>query len=76
MECSEADGFHILLVTYEHEEDESLAPNDLLLLSIEEVHLLLCSSSLFLYKSHCKCCDVNFFFRLKGVRFLHLMDLL
>ncbi|KAF3504992.1 hypothetical protein F2Q69_00045549 [Brassica cretica] len=37
MECSEADEFHILLVTYEHEEDESLAPNDLLLLSIEEV---------------------------------------
>ncbi|KAL0648656.1 hypothetical protein Bca4012_046947 [Brassica carinata] len=37
MECSEADGFHILLVTYEHEEDESLAPNDLLLLSIEDV---------------------------------------
>lgn len=48
MECSEADGFHILLVTYEHEEEEYLAPNDLLLLSIEEVHLLLCcSSSLF-----------------------------
>lgn len=41
MECSEADGFHILLVTYEHEEEEYLAPNDLLLLSIEEVHLLL-----------------------------------
>ncbi|CAN7069552.1 hypothetical protein IGI04_041942 [Brassica rapa subsp. trilocularis] len=37
MECSEADGFHILLVTYEHEEEEYLAPNDLLLLSIEEV---------------------------------------
>ncbi|CAH8382155.1 unnamed protein product [Eruca vesicaria subsp. sativa] len=37
MECSEADGFHILLVTYEHEEDEYLAPNDLLLLSKEEV---------------------------------------
>ncbi|KAF8115211.1 hypothetical protein N665_0029s0054 [Sinapis alba] len=37
MECSEADGFHILLVTYEHEEDEYLAQNDLLLLSKEEV---------------------------------------
>ncbi|CAH8381905.1 unnamed protein product [Eruca vesicaria subsp. sativa] len=37
MECSEADGFHILLVTYEHEEDEYLAPNDLLLLSKEEI---------------------------------------
>ncbi|KAJ0266368.1 DNA2/NAM7 helicase-like [Hirschfeldia incana] len=37
MECSEADGFHILLVTYGYEEEECLAPNDLLLLSKEYV---------------------------------------
>lgn len=40
MECSEAEGFHFLLVTYEHEEDEYLAQNDLLLLSKEEVHII------------------------------------
>ncbi|KAG7542768.1 P-loop containing nucleoside triphosphate hydrolase [Arabidopsis thaliana x Arabidopsis arenosa] len=37
MECNEGEGFHFLLVTYEHEEDEYLAQNDLLLLSKEEV---------------------------------------
>lgn len=43
MECSEADGFHILQVTDERVEDDkvnkykSLGPNDLLLLSKEEV---------------------------------------
>jgi len=41
MECNEGEGFHFLLVTYEHEEDEYLAQNDLLLLSKEEVHILL-----------------------------------
>lgn len=40
MECSEADGFHFLLVTYEADEGEYLAQNDLLLLSKEEVHIL------------------------------------
>lgn len=39
MECSEAEGFHFLLVTYEHDEDEYLAQNDLLLLSKEEVQV-------------------------------------
>lgn len=52
MECREADGFHILLVTYKDGEREkekemenkSLAQNDLLLLSKEQVcfsHILL-----------------------------------
>ncbi|KAL0727825.1 hypothetical protein Bca4012_023918 [Brassica carinata] len=36
-ECSEADGFHFLLVTYEHEDDVKVRQNDLLLLSKEEV---------------------------------------
>lgn len=49
MECSEAEGFHFLLVTYEHEEDEYLAQNDLLLLSKEEVHIIfLCYCLIFL----------------------------
>ncbi|KFK23045.1 hypothetical protein AALP_AAs62140U000200 [Arabis alpina] len=37
MEWSEADGFHYLLLSYEDKNDEYFAPNDLLLLSKEEV---------------------------------------
>lgn len=37
MECGEADGFHLPSVTYEADEVESISPNDLLLLSKEEV---------------------------------------
>lgn len=56
MECSEADGFHILQVTDERErlEDDkvtkykSLGPNDLLLLSKEEVSLYLFDNSFIL----------------------------
>ncbi|XP_010548919.1 PREDICTED: probable helicase MAGATAMA 3 [Tarenaya hassleriana] len=33
MDCSEADGFHFPMVTYEADEDESISPNDFLLLS-------------------------------------------
>ncbi|CAH8316930.1 unnamed protein product [Eruca vesicaria subsp. sativa] len=37
MECSEADGFHTLLVSHEHNKGEKFGPNDLLLLSKEKV---------------------------------------
>ncbi|XP_022762919.1 probable helicase MAGATAMA 3 isoform X3 [Durio zibethinus] len=36
MECNEADGFHLPAVTYEADEEESIAQNDLLLLSKEK----------------------------------------
>lgn len=62
MECSEADGFHILQVTDERErvEDDnkvnkykSLGPNDLLLLSKEEVSLYLSDNSFHIVLSEC-----------------------
>ncbi|XP_022762920.1 probable helicase MAGATAMA 3 isoform X4 [Durio zibethinus] len=37
MECNEADGFHLPAVTYEADEEESIAQNDLLLLSKEKI---------------------------------------
>lgn len=58
MECNEADGFHFLLVTYEHDEDEYLAQNDLLLLSKEEVTYTI---PLFLFDfSRCCMTDLSF----------------
>ncbi|XP_022762922.1 probable helicase MAGATAMA 3 isoform X6 [Durio zibethinus] len=39
MECNEADGFHLPAVTYEADEEESIAQNDLLLLSKEKAGL-------------------------------------
>lgn len=37
MECGEVDEFHLPAVTYNAEEEEQISPNDLLLLSKEEV---------------------------------------
>jgi len=59
MECNEGEGFHFLLVTYEHEEDEYLAQNDLLLLSKEEVHILFLCFCL-IFRGCCMTCISDF----------------
>ena len=81
MECSEADGFHILQVTDERErlEDDkvtkykSLGPNDLLLLSKEEVSLYLFDNSFILSYLNVgfsvRALTFFFFFQVKGSSF-------